>query len=189
MTTHRSERHTGRGRLIQAASWFVMSAVLLVLCVSVLVPRLAGATPYTILTSSMEPGMPAGTLIVVKTVDEADIAISTVITYQLESGERDVVTHRVVGIGFDGHGARIFRTQGDANSAPDAEPVRPVQVKGEKWYAIPYLGHVSNLLTSAQRQSAVVVVAAGLLVYAASMFAAAARSRRRQEEGVSHGRS
>ena len=181
MSTHRNERHV-RGWLIQATSWFVMSAFLLVLVVSVLVPRIAGATPYTILTGSMAPGMPPGTLVVVKPVDESDIAIGTVITYQLVSGERTVVTHRVVAIGVDGTGDRVFRTQGDANGTPDPKPVRPVQVVGERWYAIPYLGHVSNAFTSAQRQTGVVIVAIGLLVYAASMFTAAARNRGRKVE-------
>ena len=179
MSTHRTTRRT-RGWLVQAISWFVMSAVLLVLVVSVLVPRLAGATPYTILTSSMKPGMPPGTLVVVKPVDASDISIGTVITYQLESGERAVVTHRVVGIGFNGDGERVFRTQGDANSSPDPEPVRPVQVKGKRWYAIPYLGHVSNALTSAQRQAAVTIIAIGLFGYAAAMFLAAGRDRRKK---------
>ncbi len=181
MATHCVERQTMRGRLVQATSWFVMSTILLVLCVSVLIPRLTGAEPFTILTGSMKPGMPPGTLVVVKPIAASDIGVGTVITYQLTSGEPDVVTHRVVGIGFDGHGERIFRTQGDANSAPDPKPVRPVQIKGERWYAIPYLGHVSNALTAAQRQTAVVIVAIGLLVYAASMFTAAARARVRKE--------
>ena len=180
MSTHRNERPV-RSWLIQAISWSVMSIFLLVLIASVLVPRLAGATPYTILTSSMRPGMPPGTLVVVKPVDVSDIAIGTVITYQLTSGERDVVTHRVVGIGFDGHGERIFRTQGDANGTPDPAPVRPVQVRGERWYAIPYLGRVTNVFTNAQRQTAVVIVAVGLLGYAAAMFTAAARTRGRKE--------
>ena len=158
-----------------------MSAILLVLVVSVLIPRLGGATPYTILTGSMAPGMPPGTLVVVKPVNESDIAVGTVITYQLQSGERTVVTHRVVAVGFDGHGDRVFRTQGDANAAPDAKPVMPVQIKGQRWYAIPRIGYVSNALTAAQRQTAVVIVAFGLLVYAASMFTAAARNRGRKE--------
>ena len=158
-----------------------MSAILLVLVASVLIPRLAGATPYTILTGSMKPGMPPGTLVVVKPVDASDIAVGAVITYQLTSGERAVVTHRVVAIGFDGDGNRVFRTQGDANATPDPEPVMPVQIKGQRWYAIPRIGFVSNALTAAQRQTAVVVVALGLLVYAAGMFTAAARSRGRKE--------
>lgn len=158
-----------------------MSAILLVLVVSVLIPRVAGATPYTILTGSMAPGMAPGTLVVVKPVDASDIAVGSVITYQLKSGERTVVTHRVVGIGFDGHGDRVFRTQGDANAVPDAEPVMPVQIKGERWYAVPRVGFVSNALSAAQRQTAVVVVAFGLLVYAAGMFTVAARNRGRKE--------
>ncbi len=61
-------------------------------------PRLGGATPYTVLTSSMEPEYPPGTLVVVRPVPIEEIGIGDVITYQLESGEPTVVTHRVVGL-------------------------------------------------------------------------------------------
>ncbi len=71
-----------------------------------------------------------------------------------------MVTHRVVGQGFDGEGELVLRTQGDANEDPDPQLVKPVQVKGEVWYSVPYLGHVNNLLTGEQRQLAVYAAAA-----------------------------
>ena len=49
------------------------------------------------LTSSMEPGLPPGTLVIVKPIDPVDVRIGTVITYQLESGKPTVVTHRDCG--------------------------------------------------------------------------------------------
>lgn len=169
-----------RGWLTQVVAWFVISAVVLLLAVSVLIPRVAGATPYTILTDSMRPGMPPGMLVVVKPVDASDIAVGDVITYQLKSGEPEVVTHRVVGQGFDLKGDPIFHTQGDANSIRDEQPVIPVQIKGKRWYAIPYVGRVTNVVTSGQRETALTIVVTGLLAYAATMFAGAARDRRRK---------
>jgi len=151
--------------------------VLLVL--GVLVPRLGGAAPYTILTGSMQPGLPPGTLVVVKPVQPENVAIGTVITYQLESGKPTVVTHRVVRVGFDGTGQRIFSTQGDANNAPDAKPVLAAQIRGEQWYSVPYLGHLNNALSGGERAIAGYVVGFGLLLYAALMFTGAARDRRR----------
>jgi len=165
------------GWLGQVLAWCVILAVAAVLCIGVLVPRLAGASPYTVLSGSMTPTYPAGTLVVVKPADPADIGIGTVITYQVKSGEPTVVTHRVVTVSsLDGE--PVFRTQGDANSTPDRVWVRPVQIKGKVWYSVPYLGHVNNLLTGHQRQLAVYVVAGLLLAYAAFMFTSSISDRR-----------
>src|SRR3954447_20300451 len=94
----------------QVAAWIVILAMTAVITAAVLVPRLGGATPYTILTGSMRPNMPPGTLVVIKPVPIDQIGIGTVVTYQLNSGEHTVVTHRVVAVGFDGTGKRMFTT-------------------------------------------------------------------------------
>ncbi|MCW2830434.1 MAG: signal peptidase [Aeromicrobium sp.] len=179
MSKRRADHLTIRGWLTQVVAWFVIAAVVAVLALAVHVPRLAGATPYTILTGSMAPGMPPGTLVVVRPVDVAELGAGDVITYQLESGKRQVVTHRVVRQGYDLSGRVVLTTQGDANDVADENPVLAVQVRGERWYSVPYLGYVSRLLTEAQRESAVVVVALGLFGYATAMFVGAARERRR----------
>ncbi|KAA1424122.1 signal peptidase I [Nocardioides antri] len=167
------------GWLGQVVAWSFVIAVTAVLTATVAVPRLAGATPYTVLTSSMEPGMPAGSLVVVKPVEPDQLGVGTVITYQLESGKADVVTHRVVAVENAINGEQTFITQGDANNVADPEPVRPVQIKGERWYAMPYLGHVNKVLTGSQRQMAVYVVGSLLLAYAAFMFTGSMRERSR----------
>lgn len=178
----------GRGPLGwvgQVLAWLVILVVVAVLAVAVVIPRIAGATPYTVLTGSMQPELPPGTLVVVKPVEPEDISVGSVITYQLESGKAAVVTHRVVAQGFNGKGELQFRTQGDANDVPDEEWVRPVQIKGEEWYSVPLLGHVNNWLTGEERQVAVYVVAALLLGYAGFMVTSAARDRLRKREPVS----
>lgn len=177
MAKRRAEGTRIRGWLTQVVAWFVIVAVVLVLAVSVLVPRLAGARPYTILTDSMRPGMPPGTLVVVKPIEARDIRTGMVVTYQLESGKPAVVTHRVVGQGYDAKGRLVFRTQGDANDVADAKAVKPVQIIGVRWYHVRRLGRVTNTITSSQRQIAVTIVAVGLLGYAATMIAGAMRDR------------
>lgn len=178
MSTLRAEKHSILGWTGQVLAWFVIAGVLVLLALAVLVPRVGGATPYTILTSSMQPGLPPGTLVVVKPVPAEGIAVGSVITFQLDSGRSTVVTHRVVRVGIDGTGERIFSTQGDANNAPDADPVLPVQVKGEKWYSVPYVGYVNNAIGGGNRAIALYVVVAGLVLYAVVMFAGSARDRR-----------
>ena len=101
-------------------AWVVILGAVGLLAAAVLVPRVAGATPYAVLTGSMQPGLPPGTLIVVRPVNDADLALGDIVTYQLESGEAPVVTHRVVAMGYDGRGELRLQTQGDANDVPDA---------------------------------------------------------------------
>ncbi len=171
---------TALGWIGQVVAWLVILVTVAVLAVAVLIPRLAGATPYTILTGSMAPGMPPGTLVVVKPVDPDSISIGDVITYQLKSDQPTVVTHRVISIGFNAEGESRFTTQGDANSVADATPVRPVQIRGVKWYSVPYLGHVNSALSGSQRQFAVYVVAALLLAYAGFQLVGALLGRSRR---------
>lgn len=162
----------------QVAAWVVLFAAVAVLAVAVVVPRLFGATPYSILSGSMQPSLEPGDLIVVRPTEIDDIGVGSVITYQIESGQPTVATHRVVAIGWR-DGERVVRTQGDANNTPDAEWVRAVQIKGEVWYHAPFLGHLHSALSGSQRDLLVKAVAGSLLAYAAWMFVSAARDRRR----------
>jgi signal peptidase I len=166
-------RLAGRGL---AAAVVVVAGAALVL--GVLVPRLAGATPYTVTTSSMEPALDVGTLVVVRPVAPATVSTGDVMTYQLRSGEPAVVTHRVVGLGTTAGGDRTFVTRGDANAVADPRPVREVQVRGTVWYAVPWIGHVSSLASGQQRQAVGTVVAVGLLAYAAVLVVRELRARR-----------
>jgi signal peptidase I len=178
----RDARPASRGIAVFAiwtASWAVIGAVAVLLAVGLVVPRLAGAHPYAIETGSMTPTLPAGTLVVVKAAQAGDIGIGAVITYQVESGKPTVVTHRVVAQGVDGRGNFVYWTKGDANSAVDATPVRPVQVRGKLWYSVPYVGYLSVLLTRSQRTLLIYGAIAGLMAYAGAMFVGAARDRRR----------
>lgn len=179
------------GWLSQVAAWLVILAVTAILAIAVAVPRIAGATPYVILTGSMRPELPPGTLVVVKPVAPEKLGVGSVITYQLESGKPTVVTHRIVSAGVTAAGDRIFQTQGDANNTPDEAWVKPVQIRGEHWYAVPGLGHVTNFFTGQQRQLATTGIVVVLLGYASWMFGTAIGERRknrrptrRQREGV-----
>ena len=166
----------------QLLTWVVILSAAAALMVSVVLPRIAGGTPYAVLTGSMRPDLPPGTLVVVRPTPIDEIAIGDVITYQLASGKPTVVTHRVVGIGVDADGGRVLQTQGDANEKPDLEPVREVQIKGKLWYSVPQLGRVHQVLTGQERQWAVYAVAVLLLGYAAMAWGGALRDRARREE-------
>ena len=166
--------------LVQVAGWLVILAVVAISLVMLVLPRAAGAEPYTILTGSMRTIYPPGTLVVTKPIDPDQVKIGDVITFQLDSGKSAVVTHRVIGVRTGTDGEPEFITKGDANPSPDTEAVRSVQLRGKLWYAVPYLGRVNTLLSGHQRQLAVYGVAGGLAIYAGGMFLSALGERRRR---------
>lgn len=163
--------------VVRVVSWLVTVVVTGIVLAAVVVPRVAGATPYTVLTGSMAPAYPPGTLVVVRPAEAEDLAIGDVVTYQLESGRPTTVTHRIVAVGWNGQGEKVLITQGDANGAPDVAPVRPVQVRGELWYAVPWVGHLSVLLSPAQHELLVQLAAGGLFLYAGSVVVQGYRTR------------
>lgn len=165
-----------------ALSVMLLFAVLALGAILIVIPKLAGATPLTVLTSSMEPGLPPGTLIIVKPVDPDDIQIGDVVTYQIKSGEPDVITHRVIGINALGAEKR-FIFQGDNNGAPDADLVRAVQIQGRLWYSVPYVGFVNAAVNGENRSWIVPVIGGLLLAYAAWMIVSGLVGRKKKPTG------
>ena len=175
----------------------MLSAVLLIFVVGlalmlIIVPKVTGSIPLTVLTSSMEPGLPPGTLVIVKPIDPKDIVIGDVVTYQIESGVPGVITHRIIDIQTSSNGDRSFIFQGDNNDAPDEKPVLPVQIQGKVWYSIPYAGYLNSTVNGTNRSWIIPVIAGALFVYATYMIISgvysAARVRRinaaRRESGM-----
>ena len=107
------------------------------------VPTFFGRAPLIVLTDSMSPLIKAGDLIVVKSVDPAQVKEGDVISFfDPASSGNAVVTHRVLKQnktdadklpawhnmdnlpGIEGEGENlIFRTQGDFNNTRDEDPV------------------------------------------------------------------
>src|SRR5690554_2295825 len=125
----------------------LLAFVLLLGVLVIVVPAATGSTPMTVLTSSMEPTYPPGTLIIVKPIETQDIRIGDPITYQIESGKDAVVTHRVTAVTNETGDTRTFASRYDNNDAADAVPVQPVQIRGKVWYSVPWIGYVNTLVT------------------------------------------
>ena len=149
----------------------VLLVVIALALIVIVVPKAAGATPLTVLTSSMEPGLPPGTLVVVRPTHVDDLAIGDVVTYQIQPGEPAVVTHRIIALNASTGGDRSFTLQGDNNSAPDAEPVLAEQIQGSVWYAVPLVGYVSLAMNGENRSWIVPAASVLLFAYAGFMIA------------------
>lgn len=104
-----------------------------------------GIEPYGILSNSMEPDYPVGSIVYVKKVSPQDIQINDVITFQLGTANENVATHRVIMIDLD---QQEFYTKGDNNKDMDAFPVVYSRLIGKVILCIPMLGHFYMALVS-----------------------------------------
>lgn len=121
----------------------VMVVILAIMLVGV---RLFGLQVYSVLSGSMEPEYPVGSLIYVKKVDYKELKVGDPITYLLD--EDTVVTHRIIEVLVDEEDPNTIRyfTQGDANGIPDAKSVHYKNIIGTPVFTIPYMGYVSNYI-------------------------------------------
>ena len=72
----------------------------------------------TVLSGSMRPTMPPGSLVVSAPEPVTSLRVGQVITFQAPTEQHQVVTHRVIQIIRQGDVTKI-RTKGDANASPD----------------------------------------------------------------------
>jgi signal peptidase len=165
--------------ILQTASWMLLLSISALLIAMIGLPRITGATPYTVLTGSMRPSMPPGSLVVTKPLEAGKLKVGDAITYQIRSAEPEVVTHRIISLSQTLGGETLFTTQGDANPSPDDKPVKAAQIRGVVWYSIPLVGYVNSWLTGEQHIWAVGITVTLLLGYAVYMcISAIAESRR-----------
>ena len=139
----------------------LLAVVLLALAGVLIVPYLMGYTELAVLTGSMQPTLPVGTLIYVKEVEPETLQVGDVVTYRLE-GET-MVTHRVV---ENNTLMGQFVTKGDANEKADVNPASYEEFIGKLALSIPYLGRLAQLFTSTSGKiGAGIVILAALLLH------------------------
>lgn len=176
-----STRHPVLSGLWRGTTAGLLGLVLLLALIVIVIPRIVGGVPLTVLSGSMEPVLPVGSLAVVLPVEAEDVRIGDVITYLPHPDDPTAITHRVLAITHRADGGLTFTTQGDANSAPDA-PVQDFQVRAKVWYSVPWLGDVNDIVNGNARGPIVVGSALSFFLWAGSLFHRAWRDRRRARD-------
>lgn len=145
----------------------IILLVLAVLAGLLIIPKLMGYEEMAVLTGSMEPNYPVGSLIFVKEIEPDQLEVGDVITYRLDSDT--VVTHRIVEIDKE---AQTVTTKGDANSSNDGSPVPYSKIVGKAHFKIPYLGYVSMNIKTPKGIMAIcgVLIAIILLTFLPEIF-------------------
>ena len=156
------------------------AAILLLLVLAA--PRLAGIKTYVVISGSMEPAIPVGSMVYSKEVDPATLETGDVIVFYSSNslqgaestGEMIPITHRVV---ENDTTAGEITTKGDANEQSDMSKVTYINVEGKVIFHIPYLGHMAAPLATTMGK-----IALAMIVLAGYLLAEVGSSGRRNKQ-------
>ena len=128
------ERRLARMRVIARLCTAVGALMLVGLGASV-VPRVMGMQSYAIISGSMEPAYPTGSLVYAEPAEGAALQAGDVAAFWRD---QDVIVHRVrENVSAEGE----LVTKGDANDEVDIRPVPYQNVLGRVVFSVPYVGY------------------------------------------------
>jgi signal peptidase I len=123
--------------------------VLVVLLMSMVVLALLaphyGWRADVVLSGSMEPALPVGSVEVTKPVNPEDIKVGDIITFRSPTNGK-LMSHRVAAVQQDE--SYQFRTKGDSNEGVDPYLIPAENVVGRVCLEVPHLGRVVEYLKS-----------------------------------------
>lgn len=142
----------------QVLRWIGIITMVVVIsaCLSLVIPKLAGYDAYVVVSGSMEPAIPVGSIVFSKETDPAQLQSGDVIVFIDPARGTTPITHRVVS---NDTAAGSIITKGDANESEDIDPVTYDNVLGRVGIHIPRMGFAAATLTSVMGK-----VVAGLLL-------------------------
>lgn len=156
-------------KVAMALSYVISGVGSILLLVSVvlfcvfMVPQLFGIKPYAVLSGSMEPEYPVGSLVFVQDANADQLEVGDVITFdQTIVGQGStVVTHRIA---QKDTANRQFVTKGDANETNDPERVPYASVIGKVVFSIPVVGYMALTMDAFNGKVAMIAVIVGAMI-------------------------
>ncbi|NEX02708.1 MULTISPECIES: class B sortase [Pseudobutyrivibrio] len=119
----------------------ILLIMVIVAFVPIVFPKLLGYQSYNVISGSMEPTIPVGSIVYVKPVDFSEISEGDIISFEAGAS---VVTHRVESID---ESQMLITTKGDANETADFTPVAYTNVLGKAEKYFPIMGNVAAFIS------------------------------------------
>jgi signal peptidase I len=149
------------------------------LTIVIVLPRATHGSALTVLTGSMTPGIPVGSVVLIRPVDPSTLHVGDIATYQVAPGKAEFITHRIAKIDIS-KTPTAFTFKGDANRGADINPVPAGAIRGEVWFHVPYLGAIRDALHGKGGISLVAMLV--LAGYALSQLSGAFKDRKTNKD-------
>lgn len=153
-----NKRSTAKGGTLCSALCSIAGTLILLSviasCLPVTIPRLMGYEIYNVVSGSMEPEIPVGSVIYVEAIPPEDVQEGDVIAFWSNDS---VIAHRVLKNKIvEG----TFITKGDANAEEDMNDIEYTALIGRVAAHYPVLGQMMVLYTSSVGKAYVICFAA-----------------------------
>ena len=134
----------------------------ILLCSLLVLPGMTGFHMYNVLSGSMEPAIPVGSLLYVRSGDPEQEEDEDIIAFYGSLEDSGIITHRVV---KNNVVSGTFTTKGDANDKEDPTPVSYDNYIGRVTLSVPYVGRVLTIMTSLEGKiAAACIVGLGVIL-------------------------
>lgn len=140
--------------------------IIIVICIPLTIPKAFGYQIYTVITGSMEPEIPVGSLAFIQESAPEDAIEGDIVAFYGALDGQSIITHRVV---ENNTLMGELITKGDANQTNDMNPVPYRNFIGTVRLSIPKAGYMAGFLTGlAGKITAGFMIALSLLLQAAA---------------------
>ena len=129
-------------RLRVAVRAALVTAVLVTgACLLLSADSLIGYRVLPVLSGSMEPAIPTGSLLVIRRQAPGSYRVGDAVAFRVPFRGNFLVAHRLTSLRISAEGVWTATTKGDANSNGDAWQISLGNIEGKAVAAIPYLGY------------------------------------------------
>lgn len=130
---------------LMSAIGVILMVIVIAACLTLVIPKLAGYDSYVVVSGSMEPSIPVGSIVYSEEIDPTLLRTGDVIVFVDPTRGTTPITHRVVSNNpFTGS----IITKGDANTNEDINPVTYDNVIGIVRAHVPRIGFTAAMFTS-----------------------------------------
>ncbi len=126
------------------------------------VPVFMGNRSLVIMSGSMEPEMPVGSVVILHPIPSKELEVGDVIAFTTEADSKMPTVHRIVSIRVKNN-LRYYTTQGDANRTADPGEINLPATAWRVGYAIPLVGYLISFAVSVPGIFTLILLPLGLL--------------------------
>jgi len=129
-----------------------------------MVPIRGNYQVMSVMSGSMEPAIPVGSLIVVK--PSANYQVGDVITFLPMNAKtkKENITHRIFAIN-ETNGEKLVETKGDANENPDEETITENKIIGKHLFTVALLGYILTYIKTLPGLIFIILIPSVIIVY------------------------